>query len=421
MTGTKDFDAEAWRGAVPSDWWWVPVVVLGLLASGLLPPTTDAYSLTAGVLVGSTILVWFWPALGAVAAVVVALSLPLLHASTTGRVLTGLYAFAALVLLALRARGIVRQLRLVEAVATQSVDGGPRVLGPMRGRRLLVTAGAVVAIVLAVLTNLVGWDFWWPLLTCVSLVLGRKALAPYGRPDRWAGVPVEYLLEADGDVTVRAPGGGTLFARYLATVPDRMQARASATIWRDGVLVGDIRDGGWAAVTDAGTTLRPLSPTNAIERVARPAGQHRGASTPAARRREILAATVVGIALLIGGGLNVPREWRVATGQGTEGTITITWHVCTGAGKSSDCRSRGDFVGRDGTRLSDVPFDDGDEEVGEVKGAVRVPGVVTIQSIGPWDLFGALLVVLLGLCLGAVAVNGARQRIHAGRARLTSP
>ena len=104
---------------------------------------------------------------------------------------------------------------------------------------------------------------------------------------------------------------------------------------------------------------------------------------------------IIGLMFAGAGAAQLQSEWRIATGEGTAGRITITREVCgTGKGRSN-CGSYGRFVSDDGTRLEEDIRLDRDADIGTTQRAVLAPGSNIAQTPGSTQLAWA------GLLMGA--------------------
>ncbi len=433
-------EAKQWHSAVPSEWWWVPVLALGAVAGLLSVGSTDRTPFVVGVLLAAGMLLCLWPALGAAVAVGAAVTMPLVGALPRVQVAVAAFAASSLLLLGLRVAGQLRQLRIAETAArTQSVPHRPRVLGPWRWRRALAAIAGLVALGVGVWLTIAATASasvapWAGLLVppaaAVALLMGRLVTAPYLWPNRWAGVALEAQVWPDGVVALRAAGDRVAVARYLASLPESVSASAAASLapanaptapaqpaappspypqpsawqtvrrlppqptppvttsaaaatphspqpepgppWHAVDAVGDLRDGGWAAVVLDGVTLHPIAPLQGIaelgdvvQRVAQA-----GARTGFDRFKVTTGLLLGGFVLMMAGLFGAAGEWEVATGHGTHGRITITERHCSQDGRSRTCTSYGRFVSDDGGSLRDDVSFDRDSSVGTTQRAV---------------------------------------------------
>lgn len=446
--------AREWRTSVPSDRWWVPVHIVGIFACLMaVSPARDA-PLVVGGLIAANILIWFWPALGVAVAVGLACAMPFVTDEAWGRVAVGGFAVAALVALAYRARGQFQQLRIIEETTyTQAVPHGPRELGPWRWRRALTATGAVASILLAAFSarSLLDHPAQLPWLTilvppllALGVALARLVVAPYARPNRWAGTEVEAQVWPHGSVVLRAIGDQEPFATYVAslpaamadgtpdasavtpappppplptpyTLPDSWQTARPvpdpprATVqpapqpvpttgrtWVRADLVGDVRDGGWAAAVVDGTTLAPISPLHGFDdspSLSRRFHESRQQEPALERFKTTAAMILVGFAMLSVGFMLARDEWPVATGSAIEGRITITDRDCD---DDDDCTASGRFVSDSGTLvLEDIEFDR-DREIGTTHRALLHDGIDGTSAESPGSRDFALSGMLSG-------------------------
>lgn len=203
-----------------------------------------------------------------------------------------------------------------------------------------------------------------------------------GRPET-SGVPILYGLKG-GRVSILA--GGEAVAEYRT---DRLGGNGRPT---SGVLIGDIRDGGWAAVIRDG---RPVAATTPL----RPPGSSTAdeVSNSVMQWRPLLDSVLlvgIGLVIVVVSVLELGNVAEFSAGHGVPGTVSIDRESC---GRIF-CTQYGTFVSVDGALVvKGVPYS-GDAEV------LQTLPAVSVDSARPeaYPADGPSLLPRVGLLLAGV-------------------
>lgn len=245
------------------------------------------------------------------------------------------------------------------------------------------------ALLLALTVALLGLGLVW---------VGVRRWHWAGRPET-AGVPILYGLKG-GRVSILA--GGEAVAEYRT---DRRDGNGRPS---SGVLIGDIRDGGWAAVIRDGrpiaarTPLRPPGSATAEE-----------VSNSVMQWRPLLDSVLlvaIGLVLGVGGVSELGNVAEFSAGHGVHGTVSIDRESC-GRGF---CTPYGTFVSVDGALVAKgVPYS-GDAEVLQTLPAVYVdsarPQAFPVDGPGLLPRVGMLLLGIASCALGLAFWEGPPRR-----------
>lgn len=274
---------------------------------------------------------------------------------------------------------------------------------------------------------------WWLTVALGAVLLAAllvERLVSTRVRQRWlagesfsTGVPVR-AADRDGQLRVRALDSNRGLARLdchprLEEEHDTWQAIRPAPT--DIYLVGDVRDGGWAALRRGSHVMLPRSPLSAEvdiqrERVGGLEVRSLGEGLVAIG---YLLGVVLGCGLVWWGLSQAGPSWEAAHGRGIPGKLVVTEESC---GKT--CDYYGTFTSDDGRYVfRDVNIVGGGEKVGETVSALyqgngEVPDAVYAPGWGGLFETGFMVVTGGGLvlgCAGTVAEPFLLRRHGRGR------
>ncbi len=245
-------------------------------------------------------------------------------------------------------------------------------------------------------------------------------------------IPVGWVAMGDGRVGLRPLGETGLWASYATgPLPQGLVADpADETAYRRGVVVGDLRNGGWVQVYAAEATFRPRGPLQregragaATHRAPRRARHGTGSASSSGRKGSLGRSRPIWLSVkcAFGGlaaigalwvlGSDLPDAFVVANGGGVVGTATVTDKVC-----SKSCSYTVTFDSDDGRyHFTDVDFT-GSGEVGDRRPARYVGTGLepsTIYAPGVRAFLMDLLIMggaLVGLGIAGVTLDRSWRR-----------